>query len=181
MDFQEEGTYIHTTYYLQCPLFLAFNQALARDGYRCMLSGMFDGESVLHCADLKAMAHTMWVDVQTSHILNDSTMQDIDPVGIRENSTVNNARSQSLPLSPRLYSTIIRTHYATGAMAMLEQFGFSNLTEAFKQSGGVHQVWNLLSLEYNLHSKFNRLELWFESTDKVCHSEICQSCQLTGV
>ena len=36
-------------------------------------------------------------------------------------------------------------------------------------------------MEHNLHSKFDKLNLWFESTDQVCYSEICRSCQLTGV
>ena len=67
------------------------------------------------------------------------------------------------------------------AMAMLEQFGFSKFTDAFKQSGGVHSVWNLLSLEAQIHTKFDRLDLWFESTHQVCYSEACQSCQLTHV
>ena len=59
-------------------------------------------------------------------------------------------------------------------MALLEQFGFPHFTEAFKKSGGVHEVWNLLSLEPNLHSKFDELYLWFERTDQVWHSEIRQ-------
>jgi len=59
-------------------------------------------------------------------------------------------------------------------MALLEQFGFSRFTEAFKKSGGVHEVWNLLSLEPNLRSKFDKLNLWFEHTDKVRHSETRQ-------
>ncbi|KAH0832857.1 hypothetical protein J3R83DRAFT_11784, partial [Lanmaoa asiatica] len=45
--------------------------------------------------------------------------------------------------------------------------GFSEFTKAFKRSGGFHQVWNLLSLEPNLRFKFDRLELWFESTHQV--------------
>jgi len=55
-------------------------------------------------------------------------------------------------------------------MAILEHFGLTALTDALKKSGGVHEVWNLLSLEPNLHSKLDRLDLWFEHTPQVRHS-----------
>lgn len=61
---------------------------------------------------------------------------------------------------------------------MLELFGWGEFTEAFRKSGGVHEIWNLLSLEPNLHAKFDHLNLWFESTDQVCHTETCQPFQL---
>lgn len=70
-------------------------------------------------------------------------------------------------------SPIIQTHYATGAMAILEHFGFPKFTEVFKRPGGVHQVWNILSLEPNLHFDFDNLNLWFEHTDQVRCSGIC--------
>ena len=61
-------------------------------------------------------------------------------------------------------------------MVILEHFGLTTLTDAPKKSGGVNQVWNLLSLEPDLHSKFDRLDLWFEHTPQVCYSETCGSC-----
>ena len=64
-------------------------------------------------------------------------------------------------------------------MAILESFGFSEFAEAFRQSGGIHEVWNLLSLEPNLHKLFNILQMWFEGTQKVRCSETCKSHQLT--
>ena len=56
-------------------------------------------------------------------------------------------------------------------MALPEDFGFSHFTEAFKTPGGIYQSWNLLSLEPNLHLKFDELDLWFERTSQVCHME----------
>ena len=35
-------------------------------------------------------------------------------------------------------------------------FGFAELTNEFTKSGGVHELWNILLLESNLHSKFDR-------------------------
>ncbi|KAH0835502.1 hypothetical protein J3R83DRAFT_9177 [Lanmaoa asiatica] len=52
--------------------------ALARDGYRCMITGMFDSDSLLHRTELQAMAtrnHVHEATVQTCHILNESTVQ----------------------------------------------------------------------------------------------------------
>ena len=66
-----------------------FNQALARDGYRCMITGMIDETSLRHCADLRTIQKrggTNAVTVQTAHILNESTMQGTDPAGTSENS-----------------------------------------------------------------------------------------------
>jgi len=60
-------------------------------------------------------------------------------------------------------------HYATDAVAILDLFGFSNIADAFKRSGDAHQVWNLLSLEHNIRSKFDHFDLWFESTHQVCY------------
>lgn len=76
--------------------------------------------------------------------------------------------------------TRLQTYFTAGAMAILDLFGFSKFTDAFKRSGGVHRVWNLLSLEPNTHSLFDGLNLWFESTHQVCHFRTCRSCQLTS-
>ena len=57
-------------------------------------------------------------------------------------------------------------------MAVLDSFGFSQFTEAFRKSGGVHEVWNLLSLDHNLHQTFDRLGMWFEGAEKVRYTDI---------
>jgi len=57
---------------------------LTRDGYRCVLTGMFDDTSTQEnrkleqlCVDLGA-ASTI---IEARHILSGSTMQEIDPTG----------------------------------------------------------------------------------------------------
>lgn len=64
-------------------------------------------------------------------------------------------------------------------MATLELCGLTDLTEAFIRPGGVHKVWNMLSLEPNLHFKFDQLDLWFDRIDEVRYSEARQPCALT--
>ena len=55
-------------------------------------------------------------------------------------------------------------------MAILSHFGLENLVSDLLAKDGVHDTGNLLSLEPNIHTLFDHLELWFDGTDKVCHS-----------
>ena len=87
--------------------------------------------------------------------------------GIGEDSAVvNKVRFHQQVWS--LYSPVIQTYDTARTMAFLELFGFSKVSEALKRP---HQVCNLLSLEPNICSKFDRLDLWFESTREVCYSK----------
>ncbi|KAI9567689.1 hypothetical protein HD554DRAFT_2267066 [Boletus coccyginus] len=138
---------------------LMLNQVLARDGYWCVITGMIDENSLHRCADLGDSDDKVPVAIEVAHILNESMMQGIDPAGT---------------------SAEAKTYYAAGAMAMLETFGWSKFTEAFKQQGGVHKVWNLLSLEHNLHCHFDTLSLWFESTSQLNHYKVCVAKRSTG-
>ncbi|KAI9567170.1 hypothetical protein HD554DRAFT_2220399 [Boletus coccyginus] len=119
----------------------------SHDGYRCMITGIVDKTSFLK---------TTFV-IESAHILNESTMQGIDPAGTSGDRAEAEAR------------------YASGPMAMLDSFGWSHLTEAFIRQGGVHEVWNLLSLQRDLHDEFDTLGLWFESTPQLGRYKICVS------
>ena len=164
-------------------LMLTFNKALARDDFRCMVTGMLDRTLARRCQpllDASLRERIKLGEVQTAHILNESTMQGIDPEGAsKEGATMNKVRFPHYGSSPPFHSCIIQTQFAASAMAILDSFGFSKFTKAFRQSGGVHEVWNLLSLEPNLHKSFDLLEMWFEGTQKVHCSETCKSRQLT--
>lgn len=65
---------------------------------------------------------------------------------------------------------ITQTYYVADVTVTLRQFGLGGLTTAL-EADGVREIWNLLSLQHDLYSKFNSLDLWFESTSKVRHSE----------
>ena len=145
----------------------SFNQVLARDGYRCKVTRMFDRESLHQCAELEAIRNDVIandVTVQACHILKEPAMQG---AGIGEDSAVvNKVRFHQQVWS--LYSPVIQTYDTARTMAFLELFGFSKVSEALKRP---HQVCNLLSLEPNICSKFDRLDLWFESTREACYSK----------
>lgn len=52
-------------------------------------------------------------------------------------------------------------------MAILKHFGLEDLADELLAADGVHNLGNLLSFEPNIHAKFGRLELWFESTNEA--------------
>ncbi|KAG6378378.1 hypothetical protein JVT61DRAFT_12633 [Boletus reticuloceps] len=132
-------------------------KALARDGCQCLVTGLLDLGALDGCAELRAMAKCKGkagVQIEAAHILNASTIQCIDP---------------TLPTGE---DSVVQTQHAADTMAILESFGFSEFTKAFKQSGGIHQVWNLLSLQHDINYNFGKLDMWFESTDQLGHYEL---------
>ena len=158
-------------------LFLIYNQALARDGYRCVITGIFNEASVERFPKLVQSGDALVLPLQTARIFSKPTVQDIDPEA-REDSQdklLNKVLFYPWQPNPPSYSPTIQTRTAAGALSILESFGFSKFTKAFKEAGGVHNVWNLLTLEYNLHTLFDSLKLWFEHTEKVRYLETCQS------
>jgi hypothetical protein len=152
-------------------------QALARDGFRCMVTGMFDYTSIRKSPELKKMCSdqkTTSATVQACHILNESTMQGIDPSGGSEKTTVVNrvravAVSRVLRYPPP--TSIIQTEYAATVMTILRHLGLGALADDFLKAEGVHNLGNLLSLGTECHDRFDNLDLWLEgSTNEVCCS-----------
>lgn len=91
-----------STYYtfLNPPLILG--QALARDGFQCVLTGMFNEVSLMSNSDLareaEASGNPVIGTVITCHIMNESTMQGVDPSGDgKGDSVVNKVRAIGLP------------------------------------------------------------------------------------
>ena len=128
---------------------LTLDQALARDGFRCVLTGTFDRGSLRRNSELSREAEapdSMMGTVNTCHTPNESTMQDIDPSGYgKGGSVVNNA------------------------ITILKGFGLHDLIRTFLVQDGVHDLGNLISLDSYCRDYFDNLELWFETTDEVHH------------
>lgn len=146
-----------------------------------MLTGIFDYTSTKQSEELTQLRDdlsTYSAVVQTSHILNESTMQDIDPSGGGERVTVlknvratDTSRALCCPPSP---TSIVQTEYAVSAMSILRDFGLESIATKLLGTNGVHDLGNLLSLATDAHGFFDRLELWFESTNEVRHSLVLQ-------
>jgi hypothetical protein len=121
-------------------LLLTFDQALARDGFQCVVSGWFDRLSLEECVELRSEQEhlgRMHTAVRPTHILNGSATQDT------------------------------QTDHTAGVMAILENFGFESLVQDLKEVGGIHKTWNLVPLRPDLHISFGNLDLWFEGTSEV--------------
>ena len=68
-------------------------QLLARDGFRCLVTGNFDERSVLKCHKLDDECVRLGAGPTTiaaCHILNEATMQGVDPTGASEDIRVIN-------------------------------------------------------------------------------------------
>ncbi|KAG6371800.1 hypothetical protein JVT61DRAFT_9155 [Boletus reticuloceps] len=130
-------------------------KALARDGYQCLLTGMIDRTSYINCVGLQAKAEHEKLPLgrlEVAHILNEPTTQGTNPEG---DSNVN------------------KTYFTASALGILESFGFSEFSDKFNKSEGIHEVWNLLSLEHNVHQRFDNFELWFEATEEPHCYKVC--------
>ncbi|KAF9646090.1 hypothetical protein BDM02DRAFT_3100445 [Thelephora ganbajun] len=133
----------------------ARKKALARDGFRCIITGYFDATSLKYNAELQREEETVGglpLDIEASHILSELTARG---VGTSEESSV--------------------THYAAGVTTILRQFGLEHLSLALEAVDSVHETWNMLSLQCNLHSNFGFLNLWFESTGEPNRYKVCAS------
>ena len=64
---------------------------------------------------------------------------------------------------------MVQTSHAITAMSLFSSFGFEELARRLLTQNGVHHLSNLLSLDPNCHGYFDKLNLWFERTDVVCH------------
>jgi len=78
------------------------------------------------------------------------------------------------PQSPLIsHASIAQTGYAATAMSFLIAFGLGGLAHDLLATDGAHDLGNLLSLENGVHADFDRLNLWFESTDEPNHYTVC--------
>ena len=164
--------YIYPTY---CGFPAHTQQALVRDDFRCVVTGLFDRTSMRKNPVLKQLCDNLGAGsatIQACHILSESTMQSVDPAGDSEKAaTVNKVCSIGVSCSLLPPSIpLVQTEHAVIAMAVLSHFGLQNLVSDLLAEDGVHDTGNLLSLEPNIHSMFDSLELWFEGTDEVCNS-----------
>ncbi|KAG9308101.1 hypothetical protein JVU11DRAFT_12533 [Chiua virens] len=130
---------------------------LARDGYRCVVTGIYDESSL---AKFNSVAEVLMATLEVAHIFNESTTQGINPAVDRDSG------------DDRKYN---KTYHAASAMAILRTFGFSKFASKFEVPGGVHEVWNLLTLGHDVHSLFDHLKMWFEYTDKPHRYKVCTS------
>ncbi|KAH7887231.1 hypothetical protein F5I97DRAFT_1807702 [Phlebopus sp. FC_14] len=120
-------------------------QALVRDGFRCVVTGLYDraavAAKVLAPKDVNNMG-MIPIFTECAHIVPSSTYFDLSDTGTSFSHTV---------------------HYAASVLAVFKHFGYDvdKLTEE-----KVHSLYNVMTLEKNQHDWFDRLEMYFEATEE---------------
>ncbi|EKM54945.1 uncharacterized protein PHACADRAFT_94763 [Phanerochaete carnosa HHB-10118-sp] len=135
----------------------AKKRALVRDGFRCMLSGMYDLNTVEcnpavypeHADPVVGIRYT-----NCCHILSESTLQDADP----DNPDRDRKRE-----------------YAASVLAVLQSFGLESLVNEVVKKGCVYHLTNILTMTSYLHALFDNLHLWLEATNTSNEYKICLS------
>ncbi|KAK0442704.1 uncharacterized protein EV420DRAFT_1074311 [Desarmillaria tabescens] len=121
----------------------AKDRALVRDGFRCVVTGTYDQSAINEIsASLDEIREAGTVYTQCAHIAPEFTYFDV----IDQNNEVDPAAS---------------------VLAVLKSFGYD-----VEQVNGtkVHSLYNIITMESNVHDWFNRLEIWFEKTKaKNCY------------
>ncbi|KAF8125459.1 hypothetical protein EV363DRAFT_1402453 [Boletus edulis] len=114
----------------------SFSQALIRDGYKCVVTGIYD--AMAEVDNTTAMDGT--VHTELAHILPESTCFNV---------------SDTRTSSPE------EKDYSASVLAVLQRFGY----DIEKVNGPkVHSLYNVMTMQKDAHDAFDRLEMWFEST-----------------
>ncbi|KAL0958578.1 hypothetical protein HGRIS_000716 [Hohenbuehelia grisea] len=117
----------------------AKQNALIRDGHRCMVTGRYDDTSYMKIQELH---NELDADPNTS-------------VGVVECAHIF-ARSTNTN-----FSDDVKRAYAGAAWTVLMRFGYSDFLEELN-GADIHRLSNLLTLDKDIHSWFDNLWLWFE-------------------
>ncbi|KAF8227805.1 hypothetical protein L208DRAFT_1365677 [Tricholoma matsutake] len=119
----------------------AKEQALERDGLRCVVTGMFDFAASRSISDQQVIAAGGAVNTECAHIVPDSTYFDVS----------NTPTSSS-----------VKKEYSASVLAVLKRFGYD--VESLN-GPKVHSLYNVMTMQHDVHDWFDRLDMWFEETN----------------
>ncbi|KDQ34141.1 hypothetical protein PLEOSDRAFT_1024167, partial [Pleurotus ostreatus PC15] len=121
-------------------------QALVRDGYRCLITRRYDraAENELDITPEELIAYGGLIATQCAHITPASTYFDVN-ITTRESTPDPNKKD-----------------YAASVLAVLKHFGYDVDT---LNGVGVHSLFNVMTLESNVHDMFDQLLLWLDATE----------------
>ncbi|KAI6012252.1 hypothetical protein EDC04DRAFT_2905058 [Pisolithus marmoratus] len=118
----------------------AKKHALARDGFRCAVTKLYDWNSV-RVNELKIKVKREGAQpgtTQCAHIFPGSTNANITPGSDK-------------------------TKYASSVWVVLDRFGYSSLQEELN-GPNIHRLENVITMEPSLHHLFDSLQIWFTET-----------------
>ncbi|KAF8964874.1 hypothetical protein BDZ97DRAFT_1904240 [Flammula alnicola] len=117
----------------------AKEQALERDGYRCVFSGRLDSRSVDE-GRVQEDDESVTTVTELAHIFDRSTNE-----GLEDEK---------------------KASYASSALAVLSRFGRIDAVRELN-GAGLHRLENVLTLASDLHQMFDKLQLWLERKPDV--------------
>ncbi|KAJ3748142.1 hypothetical protein DFH05DRAFT_1534083 [Lentinula detonsa] len=113
-------------------------KALIRDRYQCMITGIYDRGAPESILSQTMRETQPTVHLECAHIVPDSTYFDVEKTKEKR--------------------------YSASVLAVLKRFGYD--VEPI-HSNKVHSLLNIMTVSYDVHDAFDRLELWLEATNQV--------------
>ncbi|KAL4251963.1 hypothetical protein ABKN59_005828 [Abortiporus biennis] len=131
--------------------------SMARDGFRCMITGAYDSNSLVKAPELRTR---MLEDddsgetiIQCCHILNEYAAQNID--------SGNPSRNK-------------RREYTFSVFEVLRKFGLQTIIDRLSVADGIHSLSNVLTLRSELCDHFDNLRIWLEPTSEENTYMVCE-------
>ncbi|EAU89030.1 hypothetical protein CC1G_09999 [Coprinopsis cinerea okayama7 len=117
--------------------------ALKRDGYRCMISGAFDGDAGEQFPEILAKKRgvpgSRWAATRCSHIFAEVMNHDAD-------------------------NTVDEGNWSASIWMTLEKFGYASMLDELKGSS-IHRLENVMTLDPTVHAHFESLKIWLVASD----------------
>ncbi|KZV68374.1 hypothetical protein PENSPDRAFT_540997, partial [Peniophora sp. CONT] len=123
--------------------------ALARDGYRCIVTGKLD-QPHYEATAVTGLGVDQQLPIGGAPGICYTECAHIFPESINWEIGDNSQESDN-------------NKHAAEALSIIKSFGYEEVAKAL-QSSGVHSLQNVLTLPYDIHRNFNSLSLWFERT-----------------
>ncbi|EJD33068.1 hypothetical protein AURDEDRAFT_117942 [Auricularia subglabra TFB-10046 SS5] len=119
--------------------------ALAREGFRCILTGHYDLSSCMKNEELMRRVNAAglaYLPTECCHIFSQATVQNVS----KETGAVTDDKRQ----------------YATAVLAVMKSFGLDGLARDIASPNGVHDLSNIMIMSTGLHTAFDLLHFWLE-------------------
>lgn len=136
-------------------------QALARDGFKCVVSGLIDYPSY-EAFPTAFPVNALLCKTQCCHIFSESAQDGDDKVSFADDRYHFHCLSS------------FKTEYPGAAMAILKMFNFDFHSLL---GSGVNTLHNVVTMETSLHNMWDDLEFWFEEViGQVCLVVLPPNC-----
>ncbi|KAF8965403.1 hypothetical protein BDZ97DRAFT_1998394, partial [Flammula alnicola] len=123
----------------------ATNNALIRNGYRCVVTGKYDAHSVKENRDLEEVVdldpNARMSPTECAHIFVESTNSSIEPDSNKA------------------------FHYVASMWGVMARFGHEKLLTELNGSD-IHRLENVMTVVPEFHTRFDELSVWFKEEDK---------------